>query len=87
MYWSMEIGRKIPQQRVSVPGLYAGFATGADAFFALSAGRLAAHQMSATPTNTAPALDSCSFDKPQRTLWLRRINSTKKRPVPARTRY
>src|ERR1035441_130389 len=43
--------------------------------------------MSTIPTTTDPALASCAFDKPQRTLGLRRINSTKNRATPLSTRY
>ena len=39
------------------------------------------------PPTTVPALASWALDKPQKTLGLRRINSTRKRAIPLSSRY
>ena len=89
MLWRM-LGADHPMEAHKVDSR-AIFSTGRAAFFAAlstaSAGRVDAHKVSASPTKTAPALASCAFDKPKITLGLRRINSTRKRAVPLRTRY
>src|ERR1017187_8939371 len=66
---------------------HAAFSCASAALSGLVAERVAAQTIRAMPATTEPALANWALDKPQSTLGLRRINSTRKRAIPLSSRY
>src|SRR5579859_2911070 len=77
----------LEQRRDGTPrNVQAGFSI-ARTGSSLTGRRVADHMTIAMPARTDPALASCAFERPQITLGLRRMNSTRKREVPLSRRY